>query len=108
MYNIDEYVPDDAVIIHVDEFLKLMKVLTGDKRFEEAAHTVVKSEGSEVRMRSILAEHEERGEARGKEIGEERMGKLVTILLNQNKVEEVKKVTSDKTEREKYYILYNI
>ena len=108
VYNIDEYVPDDAVIIHVDEFLKLMKVLTGDKRFEEAAHTVVKSEGSEVRMRSILAEHEERGEARGKEIGEERMGKLVTILLNQNKVEEVKKVTSDKTEREKYYILYNI
>ncbi len=34
VYNNSDYVPDDAVIKHVDEFLKLMKVLTGDRRFD--------------------------------------------------------------------------
>lgn len=30
-----DYRPDEAVIQHVDEFLKLMAVLTGDNRYEE-------------------------------------------------------------------------
>jgi len=36
------------------------------------------------------------------------MGKLIGILLSQNLIEEAKKVTDDKEERERYYILYNI
>ena len=100
VYNTDEYVPDDAVIVHVDEFLKLMKVLTGEKRFEEAAQTLTKTEKEGLRMCRIMDEREARGEAR--------MGKLVSILLSQNMVEEAKRVAEDKEEREKYYILYNI
>lgn len=65
VYNTNEYVPDNAVITHVDEFLKLMKVLTGDKRFEEIAHTITEAEKEELRMCRILDEREARGEARG-------------------------------------------
>ncbi len=100
VYNTKEYVPDDAVIAHVDEFLKLMKVLTGDKRFEEVAHTIAEKEKGEVRMCRILDEREAKGE--------EKMGKLISILLSQNLVEEAKKVTEDKEERERLYILYNV
>ena len=69
VYNTNEYVPDNAVITHVDEFLKLMKVLTGDNRFEEIAHTITEAEKEELRMCRILDEREARGEARGFERG---------------------------------------
>lgn len=48
------------------------------------------------------------GEARGEARGETRMGKLVNVLLTQNKIEEIKKVTTDEKVREEYYTLYNI
>ena len=35
VYTEKKYVPDDTVIEHVDEFLKLMKVLTEDKEERE-------------------------------------------------------------------------
>ena len=112
VYTKDEYVPDDVVIQHVDEFLKLMKVLAKDKRFEEATRAIAEKEKEGLRMRSFFAESEARGEARGKEIGKEigeaRMGKLISLLLNQNLIEEAKRVTEDKEERERFYILYNI
>lgn len=108
VYTDDEYVPDDKVITHVDEFLKLMKVLTGDKRFEEVAHTISEKEKEGLRMCRFFDEREARGEAKGKEIGEARMSKLIGILLSQNRIEEAKKVTEDKEERERFYIIYNI
>ena len=80
VYNDSEYVPDAAVIEHVDEFLKLMKVLTGDNRFEEAAYTMTKSEKEGLRMCRIMDEREARGEARGFERGLEQ-GKVNTLVF---------------------------
>lgn len=80
VYNMDEYVPDDAVIAHVDEFLKLMKVLTGDKRFEEVAHTMTKTEKEGLRMCRILDEREARGFERGLEQGIEQ-GKVKALVF---------------------------
>ena len=85
-----------------------MKVLAKDRRFEEATRAIAEKEKEGLRMRSFFAESEARGEARGKEIGEARMGKLIGILLSRNLIEEAKRVTEDKEERERYYILYNI
>ncbi|MBO5352280.1 MAG: hypothetical protein J6A77_03175 [Lachnospiraceae bacterium] len=48
------------------------------------------------------------GEQLGRARGEARMGKLVQILLSQNKIEEVMKVTTDEKVREEYYTLYRI
>ena len=49
---------------------------------------------------------EERAEGRAE--GEERLGKLICVLLSQDKVEEVKKVAEDVGARKEYYTLYNI
>jgi len=38
------YVPEDAVITHVDEFLKLMNVLTGDNRYAEISRSFTEKE----------------------------------------------------------------
>ena len=108
VYTKERYVPDDKVLEHVDEFLKLMKVLTGDARFEEAAYTMTKQEKEGVRMCRFFDESEARGKEIGKEIGEARMGKLIGVLLSQNLIEEAKRVTEDKEERERFYVLYNI
>ena len=64
------YIPDDKVIDHVDEFLKLMSVLTGDRKYEEIGTSFEmqeKKEGS--RMCKVLEAREQRGEQRGIEIG---------------------------------------
>lgn len=37
--------PDPSVITHVDEFLKLMRVLTGDNRYEKISFTEQEQKG---------------------------------------------------------------
>ena len=59
------YNPTKDEIKHVDEILKMMKVLTGDDRFE-----ITMSERKEVKnMCEVLDKVEARGEARGEAIG---------------------------------------
>ncbi|MBP3610249.1 MAG: hypothetical protein J6J42_07935 [Lachnospiraceae bacterium] len=48
------------------------------------------------------------GRAEGRAEGEARMSKLVSVLINQQKFEELKKVTTDEAFREECYTLYNI
>ncbi len=65
-HNNEEYRPDDKVITHVDEFLKLMKVLTGDNRYEEIYSSFDESERlGGIRMCKVLDARERRGEAKG-------------------------------------------
>lgn len=99
------YVPDNAVITHVDEFLKLMNILTGDNRYAEIATTFTAEEKEEgIKMCEVLDFREARGEARGTE----RMSRLVARLLEECKYDVIKLVTSDDEVREQYYTLYNI
>ena len=55
-----DYKPINKVIKHVDELLKLMTILTGDRRFEEQIKEMHKEEG-EVRMCEVLDKIENRG-----------------------------------------------
>ena len=59
-------------------------------------------------MEGLIAEGRLEGEQLGRARGEARMGKLVQILLSQNKIEEAMKVTTDEKVREEYYTLYQI
>lgn len=61
-YNNSDYEPDDMVITHVDEFLKLMKVLTGDIRYEEICSSLIDTdrEGG-ISMCKVLDARENRG-----------------------------------------------
>ncbi len=60
---------------NIDELLKLMTVLTGDRRFEEQIKEMHK-EGGEVRMCEVLDKIENRGINKGIEIGETKGRKL--------------------------------
>ena len=64
-----DYKPINKVIKHVDELLKLMTVLTGDRRFEEQIKEMHKEEG-EVRMCEVLDKIENRGVKIGEKLGE--------------------------------------
>ncbi len=64
-----EYIPSKRAITHVDEFLKLMKVLTGDKRYLEIIDEVIVEEGDEVSMCTVVDTFERRGVKRGIEQG---------------------------------------
>ena len=62
----------------------------------------------ELHLKNVRDEGREEGKAEGRAEGEARMSKLVSILINQQKYEELKKVTTDADFREKCYTLYNI
>jgi len=72
------YKPEPHVIRLVDEFLKLMKVLTGDNRYENIMFSKEeKREG--INVCKVLDYREARGEARGKAEGKAE-GILSTLL----------------------------
>ena len=55
-----------------------------------------------------MKEHEEIGEKRGIEIGEDKLGALVSILLKEGRIEEAQKVSTDEEYREQLYMEYGI
>lgn len=102
------YVPDEAVITHVDEFLKLMRVLTQDNRYEAISFTKQeKKEG--VRMCKVLDAREQRGLQQGIQQGAERIHELMRILAGEGyQLEEILRKTEKEEEREKLYKKYSI
>ncbi len=73
LHQSKNYNPSSKPIQHVDSMLKLMSVLTNDKRYTEWVHN--KHNGQEVGnmcevLDRIVAEGENRGEAKGEERGE--------------------------------------
>ena len=66
-----DYVPTPGVIQHVDAVLKLLSVLTGDRRFEEAAGTFPEEGAvmSEVLLDRIEKKKIEKGRIEGRNEG---------------------------------------
>ena len=99
-----DYIPSAQEIKHVDALLKLMQALEGDDRYEEVLHTL-QSEGKKegVKMSEVLDRIENRGiiigEKRGISIGSEKMGNAIntlnSILLKQNRLDDLKRATAD-------------
>ena len=107
-YSNPEYIPDSAVITHVDEFLKLMRVLTGDNRYESISFTEQeKKEG--VRMCRVLDARENRGIKQGIKQGTLQVLDLIRILSEQGYLmEEILAMTEDEESREKLYKKYGL
>lgn len=116
--NID-YIPSAQEIRHVDAFLKLMQALERDDRYEEVLHAL-QNEGKKegVKMSEVLDRIENRGitigEKRGITIGGEKMATAVntlnSILLEQNRIEDLKRTVSDRNYQRQLlsaYGLYN-
>ena len=64
----EHYTPERKTIRHVNEILKLMKVLTGDSRYEDVANELVKK-GGEITMCEVLERVELKGREEGREEG---------------------------------------
>ncbi|MBE5842592.1 MAG: hypothetical protein E7302_00275 [Butyrivibrio sp.] len=90
----------------MSELLGMMSALTHDNRFVESYD---KLKGKEcVNMCEVLDEVEARGIAIGETKGEDRLSKLITILLEKNDNSAIALVTSDKKTRDEYYKKYNL
>ena len=111
-----EYIPSDRIITHVDEFLKLMKILTGDKRYNQLGNILNKCEGGKVSMCRILDEYENRGIQRGMSQGisqgisqgEELMSKLVVKLMQAGRTEELERAAMDSEYRRQLFMEYEL
>lgn len=90
--NKKEYQPNKQKIRHADGLLKLMSVLTNDKRYMEVYSTDLdKMEGLD--MCEVL----DRVESRGKKYGIETINKLYALLLAKGLNDDVTKAIRDKT-----------
>ena len=76
-----KYVPSTKKIRHIDEFLKLMSVLTGDNRYAEVGQDFAAEEEA-TDMCTVLDEVEARGEARGINKGTINLLKSICKLHN--------------------------
>lgn len=106
MRKTGKYIPRSEKIEHVSELLGMMSALTHDNRFIESYDSLKGKE--RVNMCEVLDEVEARGIAIGETQGEERLSKLITILLDNNDNTAIALVTSDKTARDEYYKKYNL
>ena len=108
-----EYLPSPRPIRHVDEFLKMMSVFTGDRRYEEMIEEFNGKE--EVTMCDVLDYRErigqekgerigreqgerigrEQGERIGRRAGEDSMRKLFSRLLKEKKMDEFNRALED-------------
>lgn len=96
IYNTKEYQPSKQKIRHVDGLLKLMSVLTNDKRYMEVYSTDL-NEMEGLDMCEVLDRAESRGKEIGKKYGIEMINKLYALLLAKGLNDDVTKAIQDKT-----------
>ncbi len=112
------YKPKKKVIKHVDAFLKMMKAVTGDHRYEEVRKTVRK--GEDITMCEVLDYREKRGEERGEKRGEQRgmqrgierdrraLNSLIDFLIRDGRIEDLKRSTKDSDFQQKLLDEYGL
>lgn len=98
-----DYVAPDTTIRHVHEFLQLMSVMTGDNRYEEVYSSDM--EGRQVNMCEVLEKVEDRGVQKGIQQGitrgEDSAFTLVSYLLSNGRMDDLKKAAEDNDYRSK-------
>lgn len=92
------YKGPDEHVEHIREVLQLLSVLADDRRFWELAEDIQKGEGIRT-----MSEALDRIEQPGIEQGEEKMAKLVRLLLAEGRYEDALRAATDKQEREKLF-----
>ena len=100
------YKPKKKVIKHVDAFLKMMKAVTGDHRYEEVRKSVRK--GVSITMCEVLDYREKRGEQRGIEQERSVLNKLIVLLIKDGRIEDLKRSTKDSDFQQKLLDEYGL
>ena len=93
-----DYIPSSQDLTHVQETLQLLSIMTNDNRFEEAYNTNTDGQkGGLHNMCDVLDKVENKGEIKGKN----QMALLVKKLLDQSRIEDVKRASEDEAYRDK-------
>ena len=103
-----DYVPSSQDLTHVQETLQLLSIMTNDHRFEDAYNTGTDDrKGGPRNMCDVLDKVESRGIekgiakgiVKGESRGENKMALLVKKLLDQNRIDDVKRASEDEKSR---------
>ena len=102
-----DYVPDDKrVIKHVDEVLKLLSVMSGDRKYESI---LCDAENRRVNTMCEVAERlVNRGRAEGKAEGEAMLASLIKMLLSAGRSEDVALAAENEEARKRFYKEFGI
>ena len=108
-----DYIPSSQDLTHVQETLQLLSIMTNDNRFEEAYNTNTDGQkGGPRNMCDVLDKVESRGiekgiakgvakgKAEGEIEGKNQMALLVKKLLNQGRIDDVKRASEDEVYRD--------
>ena len=104
-----DYIPSSQDLTHVQETLQLLSIMTNDNRFEKAYNTNTDGQKGGLRnMCDVLDKVENRGIAKGIEKGKvegeiegkNQMALLVKKLLDQSRIDDVKRVSEDEAYRD--------
>lgn len=99
-----DYVPSSQDLTHVQETLQLLSIMTNDHRFEDAYNISTDDrKGGPRNMCDVLDKVEnrgiEKGIVKGESRGENKMALLVKKLLDQNRIDDVKRASEDEKSR---------
>ena len=109
-------------IVHIEELCEMMRAVTGDSRFTEQVDELLerREKGEELRMCEYLDMLEARGQERGEKIGqkrgekigqkcgEDRLARLISNLLREEKYHEIEEASKNRSRRQELYRLYGI
>ena len=108
-----DYIPSSQDLTHVQETLQLLSIMTNDNRFEEAYNTNTDGQkGGPRTMCDVLDKVESRGiekgiakgvakgKAEGEIEGKNQMALLVKKLLDQGRIDDVKRASEDEVYRD--------
>lgn len=105
------YNPGNETVKHIEAVLQLLNVMDKEKRFEEKINEEV-AEGKVKTMSEwldkVIKTSEANGESKGRKEGENRMGKLMKILLKQGRTEDLDRAVDDSEFRNQLFQEFQI
>lgn len=98
-----------AVELAVEECIRqdILKEFLTEQRAEVIAMSIYEYNEEYVRQ-SLFEDGEKSGYNKGEKAGENKLGRLISILLSEGKQEEVRVVSEDESARQEYYQKYRI
>ena len=107
--NLETMELQQAVELAVEECIRqdILKEFLTEQRAEVIAMSIYEYNEEYVRQ-SLFEDGEKSGYNKGEKAGENKLGRLISILLSEGKQEEVRVVSEDESTRQEYYQKYRI
>lgn len=92
-----DYAPSRETIRHVHELLQLMRVLSGNRQFEDAQNAVHEdnTKGDGPSMYNVLAKLEKRSIAQGLQRGHTNVQTLMNRMFSEGRVDDLRRASTD-------------